>query len=197
VQEEEFRKPVDDDRRRAEERKWQGSMGSGKNRYATASSAAASAWGGVPTWGTTSNASTNVTHAHGFSPPSPDRSSAGSPSRSSASSSWSSTMTASGWGGSSATSSASPTKFTSARSGPPADSAEPSAFSPNVSKWEWVRRQAELAKEQQERFRREQERLERERQAKASAGARVPTKEEVIQLFSSHERMWGMVAGGG
>jgi NACHT domain len=90
----------------------------------------------------------------------------------------------------------SPTKSTSARSGPPADSAEPSAFNRNVSKLGWARRQAELLKEQQERFRREQERLERERQAKASAGVRVPTKEEVIQLFSTHEKMWGIVAGG-
>jgi len=52
---------------------------------------------------------------------------------------------------------------------------------------EWARRQAEHAKKQQEQFRREQERVARERETKAG---RIMTKDEVMQLFAAHERVW-------
>jgi hypothetical protein len=49
-------------------------------------------------------------------------------------------------------------KLASAHPGPTTDSAEPSAFNPNVSDRDWACRQPELAKKQ-EKFQRKQERL--------------------------------------
>jgi hypothetical protein len=61
----------------------------------------------------------------------------------------------------------------------------PSA-TPN-SETEWARRQEEQARKQQEAFRREQEQQEMKRQAQAG---KILSKEDVLQLFSTHERQW-------
>lgn len=66
-----------------------------------------------------------------------------------------------------------------------------SPYSTNAfSEAEWARRQEEQARKQQEQFRKEQERLENERQAKMS---KIMTKDDVIQLFATHERQWNLI----
>ena len=65
----------------------------------------------------------------------------------------------------------------------------PHPSTPN-SQTEWARRQEEQARKQQEAFRREQEQQELKRQAQAS---KILTKEDVLQLFSTHERQWAAI----
>src|ERR1700722_1951782 len=183
--EEEYRKRAEDIRRRAEERKQQ-EVGLDSNRMGSSFPSASplgTAWS-----------------AAGTSPPtSPDRSSTYSSNRSSSSSTWSSSTQAS----SASRSSTTPTpnsKPASARADTSAMGSFPAPVPPSFPttnqsdhEREWASRQAELAKEQQEKFRREQEKLERERQAKAATSGRIPTKEDVIRLFATHERQWAML----
>jgi hypothetical protein len=189
--EEEYRKRAEEIQRRAEERKQQESM----------------SFENIRTGSSFPPSSSTPSGAHWFagtSPPtSPDRSSTTSSNRSSASSTWSSSTQASSASRSSATPTAA-SKPSSARTDTPGmgsfSSSVPPSFPSSTQtdhEREWARRQADLAKEQQEKFRREQERLERERQAKMATAGRIPTKDEVIRLFATHERQWSMLPNQG
>lgn len=175
------RQQQEDQRRRTEERKRQNSAGSGSDNLRT---------------GTPYSSASQPGHPH----PASSRYSSESNS-SNTSSTWSN---ASGWSAKSATSASSQASGTSNTPTPkastnwrtagasPYGSATPDPSAARQSTDDdhekaWRERQEEQARKQAEAFQREQERMERQRQARSG---KVMSKEEVIQLFEEHEKMW-------
>jgi len=187
IQQEEFRKREEEIRRRAQERKnqeWQ------------------EAWSESAKW-TSAKPSTSPPSTGPW--PIPNRSgSTGTSSQAdrhsnTSGSSWTSSSSRPGFNPSTPASStrtstpSTPSKPTSSTPRPtgfagagvkPGTSPHPSA---STSEAEWARRQEEQARKQQEAFRREQEQQELKRQAQAS---KILSKEDVLQLFATHERQW-------
>ncbi|KAJ7788401.1 hypothetical protein B0H14DRAFT_3892454 [Mycena olivaceomarginata] len=164
-------------KRKAEERKRQGSMDS-ENTWSSYSS-----WGTPPRAAPASPSPSNTTSSStrsnttGSSSAGNWSSSAGTSQASSGGARTSSTGTPNGkptWTGTSTT---------------PRASTQPNPGSANSE--DWARRQREQAEEQ---FRKMQEQLERERQAKEQKAGRILSKEDVVRIYQLHEQQWAKMS---